>query len=148
MHRAIHPSCRDYDRGSLLTVAHRADAREFPFAGTPPGVPDGQISDPPVQPFSQKDSGVLFTQITSISIAIPSSLKGRIAIVTDVGRGMRWTRQCQAGEVRARRMALSRTAKSCGPDAPTLASSSREASFLGATVANKPGHRGEREISR
>jgi hypothetical protein len=41
-----------------------------------------------------------------------------------------------------------RTAKSCGPDAPTLASSSREASFLGATVANKPGHRGEREISR
>ena len=41
-----------------------------------------------------------------------------------------------------------RTAKSCGPDAPTLASSSREASFSGATVANKPGHRGEREISR
>jgi hypothetical protein len=41
-----------------------------------------------------------------------------------------------------------RTAKSCGPDAPTLASSSREASFLGATVARKPGHRGEREISR
>jgi hypothetical protein len=40
-----------------------------------------------------------------------------------------------------------RTAKSCGPDAPTLASSSREASFLGMTVANKPGHRGEREIS-
>ena len=40
-----------------------------------------------------------------------------------------------------------RTAKSCGPDAPTLASSSREANFLRATVANKPGHRGEREIS-
>jgi hypothetical protein len=42
---------------------------------------------------------------------------------------------------------ISRTAKSCGPDAPTLASSSREASFLGATVTTKPGHRGEREIS-
>jgi len=41
-----------------------------------------------------------------------------------------------------------RTAKSRGPDAPTLASSSREASFLGATVARKPGHRGEREVSR
>src|ERR1700722_15379857 len=41
-----------------------------------------------------------------------------------------------------------RTAKSCGPDAPTLASSSREASFLGATVANKPGHRGEHEGPR
>jgi hypothetical protein len=40
-----------------------------------------------------------------------------------------------------------RTAKSCGPDAPTLASSWRKA-FPPATVANKPGHRGEREISR
>jgi hypothetical protein len=42
-------------------------------------------------------------------------------------------------------MALKRTAKSCGPDAPTLASSSWEASFSGMTVAKKPGHRGERE---
>jgi hypothetical protein len=41
-----------------------------------------------------------------------------------------------------------RTAKSCGPDAATLASSSSEASFSGATVARKPVHRGEREISR
>src|SRR5674476_1195511 len=41
-----------------------------------------------------------------------------------------------------------RTAKSCGPDAPTLASSSWEASFSGMTVANKPGHWGERDISR
>jgi hypothetical protein len=40
-----------------------------------------------------------------------------------------------------------RTAKSCGPDAPTLASSWRK-SFLLATGANKPGPRGEREISR
>src|ERR1700749_2881574 len=31
-----------------------------------------------------------------------------------------------------------RTAKSCGPDAPALASSSREAHFLGATVTTKP----------
>jgi hypothetical protein len=31
-----------------------------------------------------------------------------------------------------------RTAKSCGPDAPTLASNSQEASFLRATVAIKP----------
>jgi hypothetical protein len=41
-----------------------------------------------------------------------------------------------------------RTAKPCGPDTPTLVSSSREASFLGMTVARKPGHRGERGISR
>jgi hypothetical protein len=39
---------------------------------------------------------------------------------------------------------FSRTAKACGPDLPTLGSSfSREA-----TVAKKPGHRGERAISR
>src|SRR5258706_2112833 len=52
---------------------------------------------------------------------------------------------------------LSRTAKSCGPDAPTLASSSRR--HVGptgrrqnlnprTTVAREPGHRGEHEISR
>jgi hypothetical protein len=46
------------------------------------------------------------------------------------------------------RMMLSRTAKSCGPDAPTLASSSREAGFSGVTVARKPGHRGDHVISR
>ena len=40
-----------------------------------------------------------------------------------------------------------RTAKSCGPDAPTLASSLAE-SIREATVARKPGHRGEREGNR
>ncbi len=39
-----------------------------------------------------------------------------------------------------------RTAKSCGPDAPTLASSWWI--YPLATVANKPGHRGEREANR
>ena len=41
-----------------------------------------------------------------------------------------------------------RTAKPCGPDTPTLVSSSQEARFLGMTGANKPGPRGEHEISR
>src|SRR5258707_9772551 len=41
---------------------------------------------------------------------------------------------------------LSGTAKSCGSDGPMLASSLREEAQ--ATVANKPGHRGEREVSR
>ena len=54
-------------------------------------LPAGQITEPPVQPRSQKYSGSLQTQITSTSVAIPSSQEGRIAIVTDVGRGMRWT---------------------------------------------------------
>ena len=39
-----------------------------------------------------------------------------------------------------------RTAKSCGPDAPTLASSWRKA-FPPMMVANKPGHQGERGVS-
>src|ERR1700736_6587739 len=53
---------------------------------------------------------------------------------------------------------LLRTAKSCGPDAPTLASSFAEgkSALPGAdkseiremTVAKEPGHRGERDISR
>ena len=46
----------------------------------------------------------------------------------------------------ARRAALVRTAKPCGPDAPTLASSWR--SDPQAMVARKPGHQGERVISR
>jgi hypothetical protein len=41
-----------------------------------------------------------------------------------------------------------RTVKAYGPDAPTLASSSREASFSGVTAAKKPGRRGEYEIDR
>src|SRR6476646_4615278 len=43
-------------------------------------------------------------------------------------------------------MMLKRTAKSCRSDAPMLASSLREEAQ--ATVSNKPGHRGEHEISR
>src|SRR5258706_1700462 len=41
-------------------------------------------------------------------------------------------------------MMLKRTAKSCGSDAPMLVSSLREEAQ--ATVSNKPGHRGEREV--
>src|SRR6476659_5806604 len=43
-------------------------------------------------------------------------------------------------------MALTRTAKSCRSDAPMLASSLREEAQ--ATVSNKPGHRGDHEVSR
>jgi hypothetical protein len=59
-------------------------------------VPDGQIAGLPigvrVQPPLQKFLPSLLTQITCISFAIPSHTKGRFAIVTDVGHGMRWTR--------------------------------------------------------
>ena len=46
----------------------------------------------------------------------------------------------------AGRAALSRTAKSCGPDAPTLASSERQ--HPPTTGAIKPGPRGEHEGNR
>src|SRR5205807_102366 len=67
--------------------------------------------------------------------------EGRIAIVTDVGYGMQRTRQRRktGGAVltyakgfdgpcppKLLAKADARTAKSCGPDAPTLASRSRE----------------------
>ena len=51
--------------------------------------------------------------------AHPASIGGALRIVTDVERGMRWTRGA------ARRTVLTRTAKSCGPDIPTLMSSLR-----------------------
>src|SRR4051794_37899059 len=56
--------------------------------------------------------------------------------------GMRWTRRH-----RKTNDAGLRTAKSCGPDAPTLASSLAE-TIREATVAKEPGHRGEHEVSR
>jgi hypothetical protein len=50
----------------------------------------------------------------------PSRLdRGALRVVTDVERGMRWTRGA------ARRTVLTRTAKSCRPDTPTLVSSLR-----------------------
>src|ERR1700730_13545310 len=43
--------------------------------------------------------------------------EGRFAIVTNVGSGRRWTRRCR------KTSDTTRTAKSCGPDTPTLVSS-------------------------
>jgi hypothetical protein len=54
---------------------------------------------------------------------------------------------CDGRVGEARRAALMRTAKLCGPDAPMLASSLR-VNNPQATVAKEPGRRGERSISR
>jgi hypothetical protein len=59
----------------------------------PAALPDGQITDWPVHPHLQKYSPSRFTQIKSISPAVSRPEEGRFAIVTDVERGMRWTRQ-------------------------------------------------------
>src|SRR4051794_12366503 len=66
--------------------------------------------------------------------------KGRIAVVTDAGRDA-MDADGAADEQRPRR-----TAKSCGPDASTLASSLRFDTQ--ATVTTKPDHRGATVLSR
>ena len=79
-------------------------------------------------------------QIISTNSRHPTPQEGRIMIVTNAGWVAvdaaafcaRWDRRagrktCERSTARGREM-LQRTAKSCGPDAPTLASSSRSLS--------------------
>src|ERR1700722_16652896 len=54
-------------------------------------LPDGQISDFPVQPSSEKYFAFRFSRNSNRASAVPHPSEGRFAIVTDVGRGMRWT---------------------------------------------------------
>jgi hypothetical protein len=70
----------------------------------------------------------------------PVPLEGRLAIVTDAGR------DAVDVEVLLTR-ALKRTAKTCGPDASTLASSLRKATSAG-DGGKRADLRGERAISR
>src|ERR1700685_2646272 len=95
-----------------------------------------------VQPFPKKYFAFVVGQITSIFPASRARKEGRIAIVTDVGRGMRWTRDVR------RRRALMRTAKPCGPDISTLVSTRDNALHCAGTATKKPDHRGEHGIDR
>ena len=72
-----------------------------------------------VQSPLQKYFRSLLTQITCISLAVPFLHEGRFAIVTDVGRDAVDARSALTKAL------ILRTAKPCGPDAPTLASSWR-----------------------
>jgi hypothetical protein len=75
--------------------------------------PDGQFVDSPVQPYFEKYLASRLTQITSYpSSSRPS--EGRIMIVTDVGHGMRWTRQRRARDVMAGRVSLETCERSNG----------------------------------
>src|SRR5216683_5165538 len=56
-------------------------------------LPVGRRSDFPVESRLQKYFCFRTPQITSTTPAIPSHQEERFAIVTDVGCGMRWTRQ-------------------------------------------------------
>jgi len=85
-------------------------------------LPDGLRGEKPVQTYRQKYTASHFTQIRNISIASRFFERG-------VSRSSRtWEAGCDGRFGGARRAALMRTAKSCGPDAPTLALSSSEVS--------------------
>jgi hypothetical protein len=81
---------------------HRSSDESFArrwMAGSSPAktsgllLPDGQISDLAVQPHLQKYFASPVGQIISTNSRHPTPPEGRIAIVTDVGVRMRWTRQ-------------------------------------------------------
>src|SRR5271167_2235287 len=103
--------------------------------------PDGQITALPVQPLSEKYFASPVGQITTRTPAVSCPQEGRWPSSLTLGAG------CGGRGSAARRAALTRTAKSCGSDTPTLVSS-----FAGmirvTTVAKEPGHREEHEISR
>ncbi len=90
------------------TMRSRAFARPVGIAGRAPhrvrdtsdvlslpcgDLPAGRFVERGVQPPLQKYFGFHTPQITSRTLRIPSHTEGRFAIVTDVGYGMRWTRQ-------------------------------------------------------
>jgi hypothetical protein len=80
-----------------------------------------------------------FFRISANHKHIPRPQEGRFAIVTGVGRGMRWTRSC------CETSSMARTVKSCGPDPPTLGSSLRDSRRR--WWLKSPVHQGEREAA-
>ena|SRR5580692_9774097 len=83
------------------------------------------------------------SRATQITFTSPSSrpTEGRFAVVTDAGRDA-----VDAGGAADESAGL-RTAKSCGPDASTLAFKSAQETAP-VTVTKEPDHRGEREGNR
>ena len=92
-----------------------------------------------VKPRNQKYFAFNAGQITSLYRPVSPDKRGVSRIVTNARRDA-----VDADALLTR--ALKRTVKSCGPDAPTLASSLRSSSQ--AMVARKPGRQGEHEVNR
>jgi len=73
----------------------------------------------PVQSCREKYSDFVFSEI-NVNCSRPAlDQEGRFAIVTNVERGMRWTHMAERNP--CGRTVFVRTAKSCGPGAPTQA---------------------------
>ena len=104
-------------------------------------MPVGQIGNLRVQPPFAKRFCFAADPNQIYNSRYPVPLQGRIAIVTDAG----WDAVDARGA--SDEGAGLRTAKSCGPDASTLAFKLVAATPL-TTVTTKPDHRGEREGNR
>src|SRR6266478_3596089 len=134
--RSRKPACllHSIKRGA----ADRDDLQDLLAAGD---LPVGRLVDRRVESPLQKYFASPVGQIISTNSCHPTPPQGRIAIVTDAGRGAvdaaafcarrdcraGWRKACERSTASGRGM-LQRTAKSCGPDAPTLASSLAELS--------------------
>src|SRR3981081_2737788 len=123
------PGCAERRKGRCTASGTRAERTLAPCDD----LPVGQFCvESPLQKYFRSHS----PQITSRTFRIPPH-RGALAIVTNAGRdavdaaAFCARRDCRANrKIRERSTArgremLQRTAKSCGPDAPTLASSSR-----------------------
>src|SRR5271163_3787286 len=119
-YRIFTPSLGDSQDEEYLPIDR---IRQGSLAAT--DLPDGQISDFPVQPSGEKYFAFRFGRNSNRASAVPPSPEGRFAIGTNVGRGMRWMRSWQATNG-----IDPRTAKSCGADISTLMSSGDNACSL------------------
>ena len=108
-------------------------------------LPVEQSCENRVQPFDKKYFAWWFPQIRIMIHPVPPRQEGRIAIVTTREAGCDG-RNGGAHDQSCGRTTLLRTAKSRGPDTPTLVSS--EQSDLLVMGARKPGPQGEHEGQR
>ena len=154
----------------VAVVAHRTLRRKDSISELVNMLPDGQISDLPVQPRLKKYFAFPVGQIISTSSRHPVPRRGAYNDRHERWDGMRWTRQRFArdgiagrvGErpvsdqqraderccsVRRSRVVLTprcwRQVRGVKSAQPGL-----DKTYPQATVANKPGHRGEREGNR
>jgi hypothetical protein len=107
-------------------------------------LPDGQIGSPSVLPPSNPVcKNISLPPSGKSNLQLPPSRshkRGASRSSRTLGAGCSGRGSVRRARMRAGRMMLMRTVKSCGPDVPTLASSLWQ--YPQATVANKPGHPG------
>jgi hypothetical protein len=136
----LRPSCATRSRCELLRLARKPNPHAQP-CDTSTRRANHQN---PVHPLPQKHSTFVVGQISAIGSPRLTRSRGAARDRHERCGGMRWTR-VKAEDERLN----SRTAKSCGPDAPTLALTSRRRVRVSRRkVARKPGHLGEHEVSR